>query len=394
MPTLRVFNPEHDLALAFGGTNYTPPPMARLLRRDLQLLPAWIGASGDSVLSQDAQADADWIAELDTLYGLGVGVVDVTDVGRYDDIKPWGWDRYVARRLFLDGARKEAMPSDDDIERLRNLSHRRISVEIHKLFREAIPSLQDNVPYEAFDLEAARSFARTNPKAYVKAPWSSSGKGVYRALDIDALDFNRWCSGIIKRQGSIMCEKPLNGVLDFAMEFSCENGKTQFVGYSIFNNDTHCSFSSGLIGSTQFLENKIVWALGDSAVLQEVKNVAVMILDRLIAPYYSGFAGIDMLVYADEENEMRINPCIELNLRTTMGVVTSVIGQRFLAEGSVGSFHVEFHKEAISVDYAEDLKAKYPLELVGKKIKSGVQFMTPLYKGSQYCCYVKADCVL
>jgi hypothetical protein len=174
------------------------------------------------------------------------------------------------------------------------------------------------------------------------------------------------------------------------MEFKCEGGKTQFVGYSIFNNDTHSSFSGGLIGSSDFLHTRLVSILGNESLLCDVQAAAVNIIDNLIAPQYNGYLGLDMMIYRDENGELCLNPCIELNLRTTMGVVSSIIGNKLLAHDVNGTFHVDFHKEEITVDYRKDLQTKYPLQLTSDgKIKSGVQFLTPLYSGSQYTAYIK-----
>lgn len=390
MKVVRIFNPEHDLALAFGGTNYTPPPMARLLRRDLQLLPMWIGDNGECVLSQGDDIDNSWIEDMNNVYELGVEVTTTEQIPYFDAFSPWGWNHFLRRRLFLDGAKESALPSIEDVDNIRKLSHRRISIEIHRMFLDRVKGLRDIIPIECYDIEAVLDFARKYPCAYTKAPWSSSGKGIYRALDIDGLDFTRWCSGIIKRQGSIMCECPLDAVLDFAMEFKCEGGKTQFVGYSIFNNDTHSSFSGGLIGSTDFLHTQLVSTLGNESLLCDVQAAAVNIIDNLIAPQYNGYLGLDMMIYRDENGELCLNPCIELNLRTTMGVVSSIIGNKLLAHDVNGTFHVDFHKEEITVDYRKDLQTKYPLQLTSDgKIKSGVQFLTPLYSGSQYTAYIK-----
>ena len=97
-----------------------------------------------------------------------------------------------------------------------------------------------------------------------------------------------------------------------------------------------------------------------------------------------------MMIYRDENGELCLNPCIELNLRTTMGVVSSINGNKLLAHDVNGTFHVDFHKEEISADYRKNLHAKCPLQLTNDgKIKSGVQFLTPLYSGSQYSAYIK-----
>ena len=43
---------------------------------------------------------------------------------------------------------------------------------------------------------------------------------------------------------------------------------------------------------------------------------------------------------------MRLNPCVELNLRPTMGAVTSVLGDRVVAPGHIGSFSIEQRSSA------------------------------------------------
>ncbi len=390
MSLLRIFNPEHDLALAFGGTNYTPPPMARLLRRDLQLLPMWIGNGGDYILSEGDEIDYLWVEMMNDRYGLGVNVTTMEQISCFDKIVPWGWNHFLRRRMYLDGAKEVALPSVEGIDTIRALSHRRISMDMHRLYLEHVGGLRDITPIECASLDEVLDFARKYPSAYTKAPWSSSGKGIYRALDINGLDFTRWVSGIIKRQGSIMCERPLDAVMDFAMEFECNDGKTEFVGYSIFNNDTHSSFSGGLVGSIEQLYNRIVSTLGNEQLLCDVREVSVCIIDKLIAPKYKGYLGIDMMIYRAENGELCLNPCIELNLRTTMGVVSSVIGNRFLAEDVCGTFHVDFNKSIVTEDFRKDMEAKYPLQLTDDgKIKSGVQFLTPLYNDSQYSAYIK-----
>lgn len=389
MPKIRIFNPEHDLALAFGGTNYTAPPMARLLRRDLQMLPAWFSSGDEYILSQNKDSDNRWLEKINLRYGMNVKAIDIGDIAQFDEIIPWGWNRFLWHRLQLDGAKEVALPSETDIDNIRTLSHRRISIKIHKMFRDMIPSLRDITPCEYDNINDVIDFARRYPCAYTKAPWSSSGKGIYRALDIDGLDFTRWCSGIIKRQGSIMCEQPLDSVMDFAMEFQCSEGRTSFIGYSVFNNDTHSSFCGGMLGTTALLHTLIATALGNDSLLSLVQECAIKILDTLIAPYYTGYAGLDMMIYSDKDGSLQINPCIELNLRTTMGVVSSIIGNRFLAEGSSGTFHVEFHKTTVTEDYIHQMEDANPLQLTPDgKIIHGTQFLTPIYPDSQYTAHI------
>ena len=59
--TLHIFNPEHDIALASGLSNFTAPHAGRQLRHDLGFLPALWAREGDVVMVDDAeQAEREW----------------------------------------------------------------------------------------------------------------------------------------------------------------------------------------------------------------------------------------------------------------------------------------------------------------------------------------------
>ena len=51
---LYIFNPEHDLALASGETNYMAPASARQMASELALLPMWYAEEGSVVLAPSA----------------------------------------------------------------------------------------------------------------------------------------------------------------------------------------------------------------------------------------------------------------------------------------------------------------------------------------------------
>ena len=50
---LHVFNPEHDIVMAYGDGMFTSPHAARGLRRDLGFIPAFTAEDGDFVLVDD-----------------------------------------------------------------------------------------------------------------------------------------------------------------------------------------------------------------------------------------------------------------------------------------------------------------------------------------------------
>jgi hypothetical protein len=71
--------------------------------------------------------------------------------------------------------------------------------------------------------------------------------------------------------------------------------------------------------------------------LGPVIDQVLMAIDDLIAPHYNGYLGIDMMLYWDENGKIALNPCVEVNLRMTMGMVTAAMGSR---HGLRGDFSI------------------------------------------------------
>ena len=71
--------------------------------------------------------------------------------------------------------------------------------------------------------------------------------------------------------------------------------------------------------------------------LDEVVDDVLKALDAIIAPHYDGPLGIDMMLYRDEHGEIALNPCVEVNLRMTMGMITAAMSQ---CHGLRGTFSI------------------------------------------------------
>ncbi|MEG0700735.1 MAG: hypothetical protein RR442_04280 [Muribaculaceae bacterium] len=379
-----IFNPDNDLALAFGGENYTAPPMATCLRYDLQMLPAWYCDENSSILA-NAPENQQWLDNLSKNLHLKSEIIKTSQLSTIDtDFMAWGWSHDMRKRLIDCNVPQDRLPSKNYIDKIRNLSHRSTSIIIHNALREELSMNFSPIPIELHDFDSIKSFAKEHQYCYIKAPWSSSGKGIFRVLDINAIDFKRWTNGILLRQGSLLCEEALDKVLDFAMEFYCKNGIATFSGYSIFNNDNHCSFDNGLVMPTMMLHNNLIAIYGNENIILDVRNTLEKILTTIIAPHYTGYLGIDMLFYRDAK-KIKLNPCVELNLRMTMGMVTSIIGDKLLAPQSQGKFAIRYYKTTQEIVNTITQKAiESPIKYSNGKIISGTQFLTPTYQASHY----------
>ena len=101
--TLHIFNPEHDIALASNLSNFTAPRAGRQLRTDLWWMPRLWAQENDVV----------WMK------GVQLGGLPITAV------EPWGWDRAICAELRRAGVKDEVLPTDEMVQHIRQLSHRR-----------------------------------------------------------------------------------------------------------------------------------------------------------------------------------------------------------------------------------------------------------------------------
>lgn len=329
MKDVYLFNPEHDLALAHGAHNYTAPPFARQFRHDLRLLPAWV-APADSYIAipDDCSIDEDsrWLHDrhLDI---TPIHISKVADLGSCC-IHPWGWDATLRYQLLQAGISPDYLPTDEQLDCIRRLSHRRTSIAVHESLGKAFSPC----PVELTTAEDVAAFMHSHPGCYLKMPWSGSGKGIYRVIDPTGDNHvPRWIEGALHRQGSLLCEVGLDRVQDFAIECMCRDGHTMLMGYSVFDSDFHSQFGSGRVAPMEALHEMLLGMYPD---LDPVIGQVLMAIDNIIAPHYNGYLGIDMMLYWDKNGRIDLNPCVEVNLRMTMGMVTAAMGSRHGLQGS------------------------------------------------------------
>ncbi len=362
-----IFNPDNDLALAQGGDHYVAPPFARKLAQDLCVLPMWYAPPGSCILVAHEKFKP-WVMT----HGQDVAPVTKKELVALTDVsfRPWGWSTTLRKRLTRLGVAAEMLPTIAETEKIRELAHRNISIVIHEKLRTLTNSTFSPIPLELKSIDEIMKFASDNPGCFLKSPWSGSGQGVYRVIDHNDRYVQNWCRGVLKKQGSVLCEKGLNKIQDFAIEFDCTRGRAELYGFSIFINDFHSQYLRGHVSNKDNMHRLL---LGQCPQLDFIVEQLATILNEIITPYYKGFLGIDMLLY-EEEGHIRLNPCVELNLRTTMGVITSAIGNNMFKENKTGKFKIDFSKDGIK-----------------HKTASNRLYLTPVFEDTQYCAYIDID---
>lgn len=340
---VHIFNPDHDLALANGTALYTGTQRAQQMSRDLKMLPISYANYGDFILV-DNEVEAQWVIEASRNYNFFVRPVTLSELLHLNSdyqIEPWGWNKSLYHRLRKKGIPPNNMIPEGNIDQIRELSHRRTTIEFNARLREklrmrTLPPL----PVEFTTFSDVYNFATHNPGCFVKMPWSGSGKGIYHATDWQSSNFRQWCEGALKSQGSLLCEVGLNKCIDFSLQLMCDYDDVNYYGCSLFNTDSHNQYKSTLVAYPdalmELLENEYK---NMNKILVAIDDVA----KEMIAPKYYGPLGIDMLLYTDPKNgKLRIAPCVELNFRHTMGMVAMGYAELIdFRPNQVGKFAIE-----------------------------------------------------
>lgn len=314
--TLHLFNPENDLALALGCRNYTPPPRVARLHRAGAFMPVWWAGETDRIVVPEAMEDGtEWLKRE---YGLCAGIGYDPGVDR---LCPWGWSPDAVRQFSLAGVPASLLPSDVEVEAMRQLSHRRISIGILSRCGCDIP-----LPEETSDPDRVVSLEAVRPGRYVKSPWSCSGRGVFHALGMPHDVLREKASGIIHRQGSVMVETGFDRVMDFAALFNSCGGHVEFVGWSVFLTESRGVYSGNVVAPQWQLVEMLTRYVTHGELVRTL-DALTQALSAMIPGVYNGPFGVDMMIFRSDEG-MRIHPCVELNLRMTMGFAAMAVNSR------------------------------------------------------------------
>ncbi len=323
--TLHIFNPEHDIALASNLANFTAPHAGRELRADLGYLPVLWAEEGDMVLVDNVdyamkayrnlrrriryQQGAIPLPKLNIHFAAG----NDASIRQATAVNPWGWDKTLTASLKRKGIDELLMPDDDRLDMIRRLSHRRTSAQL-------LPMLQQKgtvgESYECTRPDEVEALLARYGQVVMKAPWSSSGRGL-RFLSSERTPFKMqagWFRNVVAVQGSVMVEPFYNKVKDFGMEFYVEEpGKIRYLGLSLFH--TANGAYVGNILATEKTKYEYISRYIPVCLIDAIKQ-DIMSFKGLES--YTGPFGVDMMVVAGEKGFL-LHPCVEINLRRTMG---------------------------------------------------------------------------
>lgn len=403
LPDVYIFNPTCEMAVANDTISYTPPAKLRRFAIEAAVLPAYFATAHDLVLCPELPAK--WFLNNLETAGFVLPVFKKeTAMENNDFIKskkkrllPWGWSPAMHHKL------RELKDSCSDMfknsqvfqwtEKHRLLYERKTALAVLKTIKQKTEDnvyiSEDDQPIIAQNSHQIFSLLEKNQKIVVKSPISSSGRGLIFLSNTDISTYKvNWINGILKKFGYAMVEPFLDIKQNFAYQFEIDSNKIQYLGVSSFStskngqyagNDINCRFSD----LTDSEENILL--------LKEQQTVQLIIdglLENGFAKHYTGMLGVDAVLYRNKNNELKIHPCLEINLRYNMGLLSLAIEKKIhkQAKGKMMSSYFgnnDFHTFCIKN------KQKYPLQLCNGKIISGFLPLIPYSKTNQYGIWIK-----
>lgn len=287
-PMRFIFNPEHDLCVANGDPHFVPPASALEFGENCSDVVRW-------------------------MEGLERGFE-----GMYQ-VLPWGWNTMLKCNLLKEGYLSSYLPSDNEIARIRELSHRKYAIEAMNFIKRVNVDFQwPEAAVFISDLGQLRDYLTLHDKIVLKSPLSGSGKGLRWVTSHLSESDQGWCKNIIVKYGGVIVEERYDVVQDCAMLFRCAGASVEFAGYSLFYTENG-QYTSNLLASNDLIVEKLSHFI-DVEVLLVVKKALLAYLKMRFAGNYNGYIGVDQFVYRRDDNFL-FHPAVEINVRMTMGLL-------------------------------------------------------------------------
>ena len=237
----------------------------------------------------------------------------------FTKVFPWGWDKALKHSLIRYGIDESILPSDECLEVVRQMSHRRNVIGMLDVLRTGNESVTCGSAVECNSVDQIKNLFAEHGKIVIKAPWSSSGINIIYVEDGISEALSSRCRKLISKQGSVLVEPLYNKVKDFAMEFYSDgSGRVDYLGLSVFET-LGSAYLNNMVASEDD-KLKVLSSYVSPALLKEIRNRICSYMSSFCKDRYEGPFGVDMMVVSDNGSYV-IDPCVEINLRRTMGHV-------------------------------------------------------------------------
>ena len=369
------------------------------------------------------------------------GAAPLTDGKAFDRLCPWGWNPSLVRRLREAGIPEALLPDAERMQTLRTLSGRQTAVRVlqrlHERWRETSECLDGaallGTSFVLTTEAEVKAFVEGRPHALLKAPWSGSGRGVQYTHGQVTAPLQGWVRHVLHTQQAVVGEPFYEKVIDFAMEFRVEAGsetatgtsvssamaasaitasagstvaasamaasamaaslsaspsRVRFTGYSLFETDARGIYKENWLASDAAIEARLA-AYVPVADLHRLRRLLEEELEEALQGAYEGYLGVDLMICrGSAAGTYALHPCVEINLRTNMGVLARRLYDNYVSPASQGRYVIEFYPQpGEALRRHQAMQEAHPLVVEDGRLRSGYFSLTPVFEDTAYQAY-------
>jgi hypothetical protein len=403
LPDIYLFNPTCEYAIGNGTDSWQPNKILQKMESDLSAIPLFLAEAKDCILVEKIPSPI----FLNSLKELGFELPqfvlkkealsnqNFTSQSR-NRLLPWGWSPAAHKLLSpLKPTCSEGFKNSP----VFNWHPEHRDLYSKKFASGILESLLIEYPCEYFiEKEQLSEVCTTQQdfnklidkwgKIMVKAPWSSSGRGL-QPITKTPVHQKVWDKilGIVKDQGYAITEPYLNKALDLAFQFELKKGKVSFVGYSNFSTDYKGQYNgNSLNGHPDYIDDDILEFA--RFIPEKIIPPLIQIIESTeLAKSYEGFFGADTLIYRDKEGVLKINPCLEINVRQNMGLLSLEFERKIHSEKK-GVYRTYYKPGDTFFRFKQEMEKTNPLTILNGKVQKGFFALTEAREDTLFGAYL------
>ena len=405
-PKVFIYNPTCEIAIANGTLSFMPNKTLTQFESDLDVLPLYFMDENDVLLVRQIPDEK----FLNTLLNAGISLPKfrllksaLQDHNFINlpkkSLQAWGWSPRIHHLLkpFKQSCGEEFLNQPNAFwkDEHRELYGRETGLKVLKSFLEDSRSdkyISNNLIARVCTcVEEIESLIEEWKQIVIKAPLSSSGRGL-QVLRKSYLNDSiiQWINGTLEAQGYVTVEALLDKKHDFSLQYFCDGkGNLDSIGTGFFETNTNGQYQGNILGG---MPKCMRDDLPESEIKYLSEKISRAIKTSDIAMNYTGYLGVDCMLFDDINGDRKIQPCVEINLRYNMGILALIL-DKYLAAETSGAFKMIFKPKSTFDVFHEEMQKKHPFEMKdGKWFKGYLPLVSP-YQNKNFGAYILLETI-
>ena len=396
-PDIFFFNPTCEMAIANGTVSYMPNRTLTQFEKELGSLPQFFARPNDIVLVHQLP-DTHFLNNLEQTGLKTPQFCEIKNALKEPAfisqpkglLRPWGWSPRAHHLLSplknSCNSQFKSLPNANWHTEHKQLYSRSTALDILKKIVE-----RDNnknylpmslMPTICHTISQVEDKMKQWGQIVVKAPWSSSGRGLqvlrHQSLHPSVI---QWIGGILKGQGYVMVEPWLDKVMDYSLHFYITPGcDLKQLGPAYFFTNSNGQYQGNYLGGAPDHMPKLPLDILTRDVAKAIKQSPLM-------HNYSGYFGVDGIMFRNSQNQLLIHPCLEINLRYTMGTL-SLFLEKKIHPLAKGTFEIYFQGGKTFDKFHEQMRENYPFQSTDGLWRKGYFPLVSPYSSKIFGAYI------